>query len=393
MHAAPNNDPRIPCDGMSSLFREDRRWKPNRSALAACLAAAVASGGCVTVLDDGGFEWGWEAAEEPASGDILQRLRNQFARHDPGAAREFWARSLSALHGDDIERLAQMGETAQWVSERAAWLPGVREYAGWLESRQEYFEAARQAAAEARKAKAAAQRAEQEASQVAVPSARPSERPPLVGLPTEPALRLPKLPPVPTAFTKSPQPKASAPGVARGKRRERVETGRTYWRNRVGRKTAPASAAEVLPAAKAAFLAKGLPEELVWIAEVESSMNPSARSPAGAVGLFQLMPKTATSLGLSLQPEDERLDPGANARAAASYLRTLHGRFDSWPLTLAAYNAGQGRVSSLCRKHGQSFDAIVDKLPLETRLYVPRVLETIRARTGVDPETLPGPKG
>jgi membrane-bound lytic murein transglycosylase D len=356
------------------------------------VAAALGCAGCVTVLEDGGFEWGWDESEEAAGGDVWERLRVQLARHDPNAAKEFWARSLSALHGDDIERLAQMGETARWVSSRAAWLPGVREYASWLESRQEYFEAARQASEAARQAREAAERAARDAAtRVALPGEGTRARPPIVGLPTAPVLNLPKLPPATTAFSKAPPPKASSRGASRGKRGESVETGRAYWRQRVAKRDAPAAAADVLPAIKAAFAAEGLPVELVWVAEVESSMNPSARSPVGAVGLFQLMPKTAVSLGLSLRPEDERLDPRANARAAAKYLRSLHGRFDSWPLALAAYNAGQGRVSSLCRKHGRSFDAIVEHLPLETRLYVPRVLETVRARTGADPETLPGP--
>lgn len=361
------------------------------AAMAAALIAAALCGGCVTVLEDGGFEWGWDAPETQPEGDVWERLRSQLQRHDPAAARVFWAQSLAALHGDDVDRLERMGETARWVSTRAAWLPGMRDYADWLESRQEYFEAARQAGEVARTVKRLAEQAkEREPARVAVPETGTRERPPLVGLPTQPPLRLPKLPP--TAFSKTPLPKRASPGRPRGRRTETVETGRAYWRERVAKKTTPARAEAVLPAAKAAFAAEGLPVELVWIAEVESSMNPSARSPAGAVGLFQLMPKTATSLGLSLQPEDERLEPGANARAAAKYLRGLHRRFDSWPLALAAYNAGQGRVGSLCRKHGHSFDAIVEKLPVETRLYVPRVLETIRARTGVDPETLPAPR-
>jgi membrane-bound lytic murein transglycosylase D len=138
-----------------------------------------------------------------------------------------------------------------------------------------------------------------------------------------------------------------------------------------------------------------VPDAWVWIAEVESSMNPAARSPAGAVGLFQLMPATARHLGL--RPEantDERLDPLKNADAAARYLRHLHRRFRSWPLTLAAYNAGEGRVSRLLRETGRAdFEAIRDRLPLETRMYVPRVIETVRLREGIDPAALPAPRG
>jgi membrane-bound lytic murein transglycosylase D len=101
------------------------------------------------------------------------------------------------------------------------------------------------------------------------------------------------------------------------------------------------------------------------------------------------MPDTAVSLGLSLKPVDERLNARRNAAAAARYLRRLHGRFGNWPLTLAAYNAGEGKVSGLLRKQKQkTFDAIAPGLPIETRMYVPRVLETIRLREKIDPAKL-----
>ena len=122
------------------------------------------------------------------------------------------------------------------------------------------------------------------------------------------------------------------------------------------------------------------------MAEVESSFNPAARSPAGAVGLFQLIPSTAQHLGLKLEPEDQRLDPSRNGRAAALYLSNLHARFDDWPLAIAAYNGGEGRVSKLLKAHGASnLEGIADHLPGETQMYVPKVLATIRHREGFDP--------
>lgn len=93
------------------------------------------------------------------------------------------------------------------------------------------------------------------------------------------------------------------------------------------------------------------------------------------------MPATARSLGLSLLPLDERTQPGKNARAAAKLLRTLHARFSTWPLALAAYNAGEGRIArALEKKPDATFADIADTLPAETRMYVPKVLATVAVR-------------
>ncbi|AOS45942.1 Membrane-bound lytic murein transglycosylase D precursor [Lacunisphaera limnophila] len=132
------------------------------------------------------------------------------------------------------------------------------------------------------------------------------------------------------------------------------------------------------------FAAGGVPGQLVWLAEVESTFNPRARSPAGARGLFQLMPATARELGLSTTLPDERTDPQKSAQAAAKMLRGLHARFGDWPLALAAYNAGPGRVQRTLTQHrAKSFAEIAHVLPLETRLYVPKVLAVLRVRSGL----------
>ena len=89
-----------------------------------------------------------------------------------------------------------------------------------------------------------------------------------------------------------------------------------------------------MPQLKKIFINERIPPELVWMAEVQSSFDPNARSPAGAAGLFQLMPATARTLNLSTWPRDERLQPEKNARAAARYLRALYGRYGDWPLTM-----------------------------------------------------------
>ena len=172
----------------------------------------------------------------------------------------------------------------------------------------------------------------------------------------------------------------------------RSATSNSTWTRRIAQRTPPARAAELAPALKDIFRAEGVAPELVWLAEVESSFDPEAQSPAGARGLFQFMPATAKRFGLSTFPRDERTHPQKSARAAAQYLRFLHGRFADWPLALAAYNAGEGRVSrELAKAKRRSFDEIADRLPAETRFYVPKVLATVAARENIDPFSLPAP--
>ncbi len=159
---------------------------------------------------------------------------------------------------------------------------------------------------------------------------------------------------------------------------------RSIWVRELKDSSLPPLAEDCVPRLKQIFASEKLPPELVWVAEVESSFNPQARSPAGAVGLFQLMPHTARSLRLSLQPEDERLQTGKSAQAAARHLRHLHDRFGDWRLALAAYNAGETRVDELLRKYkARTFDAIADRLPAETQMYVPKVEATLRKREGL----------
>ena len=144
---------------------------------------------------------------------------------------------------------------------------------------------------------------------------------------------------------------------------------------------------------KPIFVGGGAPAELVWLAEVESGFDTVARSPSGAVGLFQLMPETAKSLGLTLAPWDQRLQPEKNARAAARYLKYLHEVFGDWRLAVAAYNAGEGLVSRLLEKRAvRSYDEIAIDLPAETQTYVPKVEATILRRERVTLQELKLPK-
>ena len=129
---------------------------------------------------------------------------------------------------------------------------------------------------------------------------------------------------------------------------------------------------------KSIFTEEGVPPALVWVAEVESAWDPHACSRAGAVGLFQFMPETARHLGLNIEDRDERVLPYKSARAAARYLLHLKGRFGSWRLALAAYNAGEGRVDQAIQAAGsQRFSEVAAFLPRETRRYVPKVFSTI----------------
>lgn len=145
---------------------------------------------------------------------------------------------------------------------------------------------------------------------------------------------------------------------------------------------------------KEIFISEGVPPELVWIAEVESMLDPRAKSRAGALGLFQFTRDTAERFGMRTGRNDERLDPVKSARAAAWYLKSLHGRFGSWPLAVAAYNAGEARVAgSLRRRRATTYDDVAALLPYETRDYVPRVMAIVGAREGIDPHSLPPPRG
>jgi membrane-bound lytic murein transglycosylase D len=171
------------------------------------------------------------------------------------------------------------------------------------------------------------------------------------------------------------------------------ELERQAWQKQIERRPPPGQLPPYVARLKPIFAASNVPPELVWVAEVESSFNPAARSPAGAAGLFQLMPQTARSVGLVLRPGDERLNPEKSAGAAATYLRHLHGEFKDWRLALAAYNAGEGNVRALLTKYkAKSFDQIAPHLPAETQMYVPKIEATILKREGVKLTSLPAPR-
>ena len=186
-----------------------------------------------------------------------------------------------------------------------------------------------------------------------------------------------------------PKPGAPAPPPAP----PTPETQRSVWDKQLEKRPLPPGAQAYVPRLKPIFVSQGSPGPLVWLAEVESSFNPQARSPVGAAGLFQFMPVTARSLGLSLSPQDERLDPDKSGRAAGKYLRYLYNRFGDWRLALAAYNAGETRVNNLLVQYKtRNFYTISPNLPAETQLYVPKIEATLRKRENVALATLALPK-
>lgn len=129
-----------------------------------------------------------------------------------------------------------------------------------------------------------------------------------------------------------------------------------------------------IPIFEAALDAYGLPLELKYLPVVESGLDPTAISHAGAAGLWQFMITTARRYDLKINSlVDERMDPYKASWAAAKYLKDLYDIYGDWNLVLAAYNAGPQQVSKAIRRTGGERDywKIYPYLPNETRGYVP----------------------
>jgi membrane-bound lytic murein transglycosylase D len=262
-------------------------------------------------------------------------IKAQYAFPDKAQWDAFAARLDAALKSNSLGDLAQYEPEAQAALVALRALPGNEEYVDWLQERLDYIEAAQEV----------------------------SKRPPPVAPPANLG-----------------RPSQFIPHY-------------DLWLRRIQERPKPAGADEIVPELSPIFLAAGLPRELVWLAEAESSFNPSARSPSGARGLFQLMPATAKELGLSTFLPDERTNPEKSAKAATQLLRSMYEKFGDWPLALAAYNAGAGRVQrALEQRKAKSFGGIESALPAETRMYVPKVLAILEVRSGVAPGGLAPPR-
>lgn len=133
----------------------------------------------------------------------------------------------------------------------------------------------------------------------------------------------------------------------------------------------------VFPAVEKQFQRLDIPEELKYVAVLESLLNSKARSKAGAVGMWQLMESTANDFNLHMgQHIDERKDVRKSTRAAGIFLKRLYKKYDDWFLALAAYNYGPGNLNKILKRnpHATTFWEIKHLLPKETREYVPKFI-------------------
>ena len=125
----------------------------------------------------------------------------------------------------------------------------------------------------------------------------------------------------------------------------------------------------------------GLPEDLVYVALIESGFSPKAYSVAKAAGPWQFISATGRRYGLRIDWwADERRDAEKSTHAAASYLRDLYGMFESWPLATAAYNAGEGKIQrAVTRYKSDDFSELIRHgyLKQETKDYVPKMLAAL----------------
>jgi membrane-bound lytic murein transglycosylase D len=154
-----------------------------------------------------------------------------------------------------------------------------------------------------------------------------------------------------------------------GRNRAKTE----LWLERSGR---------YVPMMRAELRRRGMPEDLIYLAMIESGFSPNAYSTAKAAGLWQFIAETGQIYGLEVSPYiDERRDPVKATSAALDFLEKLHRRFGSWYLAAAAYNTGPNRVARILRERAGGargdedlFWRIAPYLPQETRDYVPLML-------------------
>ena len=131
--------------------------------------------------------------------------------------------------------------------------------------------------------------------------------------------------------------------------------------------------------ARRVFRSEGIPENMAWLGQVESTWKPTALSWASASGLWQFIPGTGSRFGLQRTAYvDERNSFDEATHASAKYLKFLYDRYGSWELAMAAYNSGEGNVDRAVKRAGvANFWVAYPYLPQETRNYVPNILATV----------------
>ncbi len=276
-----------------------------------------------------------QSAQQWAQDNLDPDFLRALGEPDQRKVNEFLEKLQKEFHGEYIIDLAQLKDTARAILPLLESYEETAPYAVWLKTRLDYFDVA-----------------DQLRILIPPPKKKPGE---------------------------TPSPVVVSPNKVR-----------EIWVRKYIDRPVPDAAKPCLSELKSIFVAEKVPPELVWIAEVESSFDPRARSPAGAAGMFQLMPATARQYGLRTWPLDQRMKLQANARAAAQHLRHLQAHYHDWRLTVAAYNAGEGTVDALLKKKkARSFDAIAPRLPAETQLYVPKVEAAVKRREGMSLADLP----
>jgi membrane-bound lytic murein transglycosylase D len=280
-----------------------------------------------------------QGVQQFAQENLDTNVLNALPEVDDPVVQQFFRDVQQRFQGDYVVDLAALRQTAKAVMPLLASSEETQPYAAWLKARIDYLDVADE-------------------------------------------IRLTNSPPV-VETNQLPQPVPNPP----------PQKERELWVKKVSVNPWPALANEYVPELKPIFTAQKIPPELVWVAEVESAFDRRALSPAGAAGLFQLMPATAKRFGLFLWPRDQRYQPEPSATASAQYLKFLHDRFKDWRLALAAYNAGEGTVQKLLNRYKtDSYDAIAEHLPAETQMYVPRIEAVLLQREGANLEQLSAPQ-
>ncbi|MFL6335338.1 MAG: transglycosylase SLT domain-containing protein [Pyrinomonadaceae bacterium] len=150
-------------------------------------------------------------------------------------------------------------------------------------------------------------------------------------------------------------------------------------RGRATMETGLRRSGQYMSMARKIFREEGVPEDVVWLGQVESAWRPTARSWAAASGLWQFIPGTGSRFGLRQTAYiDERNSFEKATRASARYLKWLHDRFGNWELAMGAYNTGEGNIDRAISRAGvRDFWSIYPYIAQETRNYVPNILAVI----------------